>query len=131
MKHIYKLYKASDKKFHVEKYPVIYENSEYIYFKPHDNTHLLKHIKVDYLIDSIEDVDCNFFEENIWWTDSEKYLKHYDKTKDKDILDKRSSHKYIKDIEKSINELNREIEYKSSEMDKLIKRKNELELKKY
>lgn len=32
-KYVYALYKASDQTIHVEKYPVVYVNSEYCYFK--------------------------------------------------------------------------------------------------
>lgn len=128
-RYIYKLYRASDGRYNIEKKPVIYENSKYIYFKPFNNAYCLEYIPINDLIESIHDVDNTYFNvHNDYYTGC-RYIKYYNKNKDKEILDKRVANIYKSDIERDLDDTNREIEYESSKLNNLIKRKNELELK--
>lgn len=53
-KYIYYVYEA-DKTFHVEKYPIIYINSEYVYFKT-GRKNMLEHVSTPRVKDNLESV---------------------------------------------------------------------------
>lgn len=98
-KYIYELYKASDGKFNVEQKVIIYQNSEFIYFKKSGDDKELDYTKVDRVYNSIVDIPSGFFEDRFA---GRKYLYKYDKSTDKEILEKRASNFWIKDIKRSI-----------------------------
>lgn len=54
-KHIYKIYEATDGMFHIEKFPIIYANSAYVYFKV-ANKQELQHVGLQYIKDDITDL---------------------------------------------------------------------------
>lgn len=59
-KHIYKIYESNNT-FNIEKYPVIYANKEFVYFKVPGSNHL-NHINTKYIIADFEKFyfDCNY-----------------------------------------------------------------------
>lgn len=54
-KYIYKIYQATDGMFHIEKFPIIYANSAYVYFKV-ANKQELQHVRLQYIKDDITDL---------------------------------------------------------------------------
>ena len=72
-KYIYYVYETADKTIHIEKFPVIYINSKYVYYKRHRKDELDK-VYVGYVKDSLADVynkDYKFISESdrYFWND--------------------------------------------------------------
>ena len=60
-KHIHRLYYADDGKYHIEKFPVVYMNEKYTYFKT-GRQQMLVHVRTDAVYNSCEEFD----EEHLW-----------------------------------------------------------------
>ena len=56
IKYIYRIYESSDKILHCEKYPVIYINSEVVYFKDTRKKEYLNYTRIDRVLDNFVNV---------------------------------------------------------------------------
>lgn len=128
-KYVYELYKASDGKFYIERKTVIYENSEYIYFKKSGTDRELSYVLRKNVYYDISEVPSSYFTDLFC---GRRYLHTYDKSKDKVILEKRTNQSWEIDLkrliyikEQEISRINLDLESKNKELkllkDKLIK----------
>lgn len=71
-KYIYRIYASDDKVIHCEKYPVVYSNSEVIYFKDarkkeHLNYTMFRNVKEEYLGITSNDVSSYGYYDHYFW----------------------------------------------------------------
>lgn len=74
IKHIYRIYESEDEVLHCEKFPVIYINSEVVYFKDGRKKEMLNYTRVNNVLDNFTDFYQNDCYKNHYRPSFDKYF---------------------------------------------------------
>ena len=74
IKHIYRVYESEDEVLHCEKFPVIYINSEVVYFKDGRKKEMLNYTRVNSVLDNFTNFYQNNYYQNYYRPCFDKYF---------------------------------------------------------